>query len=749
MTQKQGVPMAGFPVWSLDEWLKTLLNEGFKLAICDQSAARSPVTAKLLHRHVVRIVTPGTVLEPLHPEAQYLLSIIPGPAQSLGLAWLDLSTGEFKVGVSTLQTVGEDLERIQPVEVIAPADFIASLDMDGTSPMKSLKNRKCDLTHIRAHLRSTSVNKIPTEQFKTSKGEGFSPFDSGMSELECKAANALVQYVGYTQRDNTPCLPYPSHYASQEHMTIDASARRSLELTRSLVEGTKRGSLLGCIDKTVTAAGGRLLQQRLSAPLLSVDLIRGRLDVLQFFYENLHLATAARSGLRTCPDVERILQKLSCRKGSEVELNALYNAMVVANQLHKILSDRLEKPNVHLLQQMKGLDPIKPLLSELERSVKYLLEDRKLMSGYSVDIDDLHSKLSQNKDKADALELDYKSLSGLSRLSIVSHKTFLRVVELASRSANEFVSKMPKEYALTRVDQTSAKVRFTTEKLQKLNTEWQSLQDALQQREQEAIDHLCTQVVENESAVRQLASSLANLDVASSLAVLAHDRGYIRPEISTGLEFDVRGGSHPVVDAMQTDSFVSNDCNLSTHRMWIITGPNMGGKSTFLRQNALIAILAQIGSFVPAQCAKIGIVDRLFARVGASDNLANYQSTFMTEMVETATILSQATLRSLVILDEIGRGTSTTDGLAIAWSVLEHLHNKTKCRTLSATHYSELGQLVSALPHAGCYQVTANRTAVGIQFAYRIVPGLCSHSFGIDVALLAGVPHSVTKRAEV
>jgi DNA mismatch repair ATPase MutS len=444
--------------------------------------------------------------------------------------------------------------------------------------------------------------------------------------------------------------------------------------------------------------------------------------------------------------------------------------MVVANQLHKILSDRLEKPNVHLLQQMKGLDPIKPLLSELERSVKYLLEDRKLMSGYSVDIDDLHSKLSQNKDKADALELDYKSnqiavsssycsissvvtsvsrsLSGLSRLSIVSHKTFLRVVELASRSANEFVSKMPKEYALTRVDQTSAKVRFTTEKLQKLNTEWQSLQDALQQREQEAIDHLCTQVVENESAVRQLASSLANLDVASSLAVLAHDRGYIRPEISTGLEFDVRGGSHPVVDAMQTDSFVSNDCNLSTHRMWIITGPNMGGKSTFLRQNALIAILAQIGSFVPAQCAKIGIVDRLFARVGASDNLANYQSTFMTEMVETATILSQATLRSLVILDEIGRGTSTTDGLAIAWSVLEHLHNKTKCRTLSATHYSELGQLVSALPHAGCYQVTANRTAVGIQFAYRIVPGLCSHSFGIDVALLAGVPHSVTKRAE-
>ncbi|XP_062509462.1 DNA mismatch repair protein MutS-like isoform X2 [Corticium candelabrum] len=618
-----------------------------------------------------------------------------------------------------------------------------------TSPAKS-RNLDLGLAHTRAHLRSATVNEMPNDWFASRCMNTFSPLHTNMSELECQAANILVEYVRYTQREHIPPLLTPCQYASQEHMAIDASARRSLELTRSLGEGTKRGSLLGCIDKTVSAAGRRLLQQRLSAPLLSVDLIRNRLDVVQFFYENPHLATETRSILKTCPDIERILQKISLRRGNEIELNLLYFSMAVGDQLcEMLLTDMLGEPDVRLIPHLTGLQPIEPLLSELERSVKDAGDEKKLMSGYCSEIDDLRMKIVENEMSVDKLALDYRALSGLSRLAIVSHKAYLRVIELGHRTASEFLSKMPTECAAIRVDQTSSKIRFSTTQLQELNNCWQQFNDSLQQCEQAAVESLCNQVTEVATAIRRLASSLAELDVASSLAILAHERGYTRPEVTAGTEFDVQCGVHPIVDVMQEDSSVGNDCNLTSNQMWIITGPNMGGKSTFLRQNALIAILAQIGSFVPAQSARIGVVDRLFARVGASDNLANYQSTFMTEMVETATILSQATARSLVILDEIGRGTSTTDGLAIAWSVLEHLHNITQCRTLSATHYSELGQLVSVLSHAACYQVTANRNSSGIQFAYRVVPGLCSQSFGVDVAHLAGVPHSVTDRAKV
>ncbi|XP_065834840.1 DNA mismatch repair protein MutS-like isoform X2 [Oscarella lobularis] len=737
VTQKSGVPMAGFPVRSLDDWTKVLVEEGFKLAICNQTPDKSPATSKLFHRRVIRLVTPGTVLEPVHPDANYLMAIATGPGQSLGLAWMDISTGEFKIGLSSVESLSEDLERIRPTELLVPVGFLDRL----SDSMARFGNRgfKQRASQISNQLQEIFTNELADDYWKTSQLKV-------SSDLEAKAASALIQYVEYTQKSRAPILNAPSQFSSQEHMAIDPNTRRALELTRSWTDGTKRGSLLNCIDKTVTASGKRLIQSQLCSPLLNVARINRRLDAVNFFHSNKHLAHSVQLTLKKLPDVERLFQKISVSNSSTLDLNSLLSAIQLAEEIKVLVMPVAKEKDEERL--LNGLDVSLSLRTELENSVQNIGSDGNIMEGYSKELDDLRGQLASNEEAVESLCAKYRSSCGIARLAIVPNKHFSRVVEVPASSASKFIQSLSNETGIARVGQTTVKVRFSTAKLQELNGEYQRISAAISDHQNQVFQSLCQKVSEHAGDIKSLSSTLARLDIASSLALVAHDRGYVRPVMSDGIDFEVEGGFHPVVDALQPENFIENDCDLTAKRLWIVTGPNMGGKSTFLRQNALISLMAQMGSFVPASSAKLGIVDRLFARVGASDNLAKYQSTFMTEMVETATILTQATKRSLVVLDEIGRGTSTLDGLAIAWSVLEHLHSDTKCRTLSATHFTQLGRLTSKLSKSACYQAKARRTDDGVQFTFKIEPGICSESFGIDVARLAGVPDNVTKRAK-
>lgn len=745
------VPMCGVPVHAAETYLSRLIRKGFRVAVCEQT--EDPLEAKkrgsksIVRREVVRVVTPGTLTEDnlLNARANNYLAALSFVRRKLGLAWLDMSTGSFFVQPIEEHGLSAALARIGPGELLLSDQLAARMDVSHIS------NEIRDGLTIAPnnYFDSTSAKRELEAVFAVNTLDGFGDF--GLAEVS--ACGAIVSYVKLTQKSRMPPLQPPRRLATDTTLEIDAATRRNLELVKTY-SGAYEGSLLSVIDRTVTGPGGRLLAARLSAPLTDVKAIHDRHDAVSWFVNQSDCRDNIRSGLRGSSDMERAQTRLSIGRGGPRDLGAIRDGLNAASNLCAILNEATDMP-VDVLSSCKDLN-LKRILREvlnnaLEDELPLTTRDGGFIRfGYNRELDSLRELRDESRKHIIKLQTRYNAETGIASLKIRHNNVLGYYIDVTSAQA----ANMPAAGRKFIHRQTlSNSKRFTTIELGELEERLSRAGDKALALENELFASLIAKVEAQSKEIILAAGGLAALDVSTALAVLAVENFYIRPTIDDSLCFSVTGGRHPVVEVSdrKTDAgeFISNDCSLTeSQRIWLLSGPNMAGKSTFLRQNALIIILAQTGSFVPADKARIGVVDRLFSRVGASDDLARGRSTFMVEMVETAIILNQATNRSLVILDEIGRGTATFDGLSIAWATLEHLHEVNRSRTLFATHFQELTALTGCLDAMACYNVRIKEWEGDIIFLHEVVAGAADRSYGIHVAKLAGLPSSVVARSK-
>ena len=749
------IPMCGVPVHSHEAYLSRLIRRGFKVAVCEQT--EDPAEAKkrgaksVVNREVVRVITPGTLTEDalLDARSHNYLAALADAQGELALAWLDLSTGEFAVQSLQAAQAGALLARLEPGELLLPDRLLGRSELQA-----ALAERQAALTPLPgARFDSDNARRRLQTMFRVGTLEGFASY--GRAELA--ASGALLDYVELTQAGKLPRLAPPRRVAGTEAMEIDAATRRNLELTRTL-DGARAGSLLAAIDRTLTGPGARLLAARLSAPLTDPAAIADRLDVVSLFFDWLRLRQDVRDLLRRCPDMERALARLTLGRGGPRDLASLREGLRQSAALRaRLLADEGELAGqpAQIAQAVDRLGGHEELVGLLDRALAEELpiaarDGGFVAAGYRPELDELRGLRDESRRLIAALEQKYKAATSIASLKIRHNNVLGYYVELSPTNAERLDA--PTQGFIHRQTLASA-VRYTTVELGELESKIGRAADLALNLELEIFAALVDAAIARADAISEAAASLAAVDVAAGLAELAADGAWARPIVSAGTEFAIEGGRHPVVEAALKSrgegAFVANDCELSgERRLWLVTGPNMAGKSTFLRQNAVIAILAQIGAYVPARAARIGAVDRLFSRVGAADDLARGRSTFMVEMVETAVILNQASERSLVILDEIGRGTATFDGLSIAWATLEHLHEINKCRALFATHFHELVALSSRLPALKPHSMRVKEWQGEVVFLHEIAPGAADRSYGIHVARLAGLPPAVIARAE-
>lgn len=761
--QGEDIPMCGVPVHSHEQYLSRLIRAGFRVAICEQT--EDPAEAKkrgsksVVRRDVVRVVTPGTITEDglLDARSNNYLAAMAEAGGEGALAWLDLSTGELTLSPVERANLPSLLARLSPGELLLPerlsqVEELSPLWDEWRSRLTIQPNARFDSENGRKRLLSL---------YNVGTLDAFGAF----GRAEVAAAGALVDYVELTQKGRLPRFDVPRRLAAGQVMEIDPATRRNLELTRTLT-GERRGSLLAAIDRTVTGAGARLLAGRLSAPLTDPARIERRLDMVAYLAGESALRLDIREELRRTPDVERALTRLTLDRGSPRDLAAVRDALERAVSLR----GRLAYGNggigaplpVGMSRIVDGLaggrgadhEALIGLLSRaLGPDLPMLARDGGFVAaGYSGPLDELRALRDDSRRHIANLQAQYVDATGIASLKIRHNNVLGYYIEVTAVHADKLMSEKHRADFIHRQTMAGA-VRFTTVALSELERKVAEAGDRSLALELEIFGQLVRAVIDLADPIATTARALATLDVTASLADLAVDGGWCRPEMANDLSFDVRGGRHPVVEQALAENgggpFVANDCDLSPgQRLWLLTGPNMAGKSTFLRQNALIAVLAQMGSYVPARTARIGTVDKLFSRVGAADDLARGRSTFMVEMVETATILNQATRHSLVILDEIGRGTATFDGLSIAWACVEHLHEAARCRGLFATHYHELTALSSKLPDLSCHTMRIKEWRGDVIFLHEVAAGAADRSYGIHVARLAGLPPQVISRAE-
>jgi DNA mismatch repair protein MutS len=750
------IPMCGVPFHAADTYLARLIRKGFRVAICDQvedpAEARKRGAKSVVKRAVTRVVTPGTLTEETLLEARshnYLAGLAEAQG-TFGLAWVDVSTGALQVQPADATGLGAALSRIGPSELLVP-DRLLNQELSGGRVAAQLEDWRAVLAPMpSSRFDSTNGTKRLETLFGVGAIDGFGSF----SRAELAAAGALVDYLELTQQGQLPRLSAPRRWTVGGSLEIDAATRANLELVRTLT-GERRGSLLDVIDRTVTGAGARLLAGRVAAPPTDPAIIAYRLDKVTHFVDGERLRADIRDTLRRTPDLERALSRLALGRGGPRDLAAIRDGLSVTSALRGQLlhsNGTIADPPDGICEIWEDLGYHEPLVNLLRRA---LTEEPPLLSrdgGYiatehAPELDRLRGLRDESRRLIAGLQRQYAEQSGISSMKIKHNNVLGYFVEVTAIQGDKV---MGHETFIHRQTMANA-VRFSTVELGELERDVASAADKSLALEMEIFARLVEQVLEAADAISLAATALSRLDVASGLAELAIDRRYVRPIVDDGLGFLITGGRHPVVEALAKDGagFVANDCSLEDEqRLWLITGPNMAGKSTFLRQNALITLLAQMGSYVPANTARIGVVDRLFSRVGAADDLARGRSTFMVEMVETAAILNQATERSLVILDEIGRGTATFDGLSIAWASIEHLHEVNKCRTLFATHYHELTVLADKLPSLSCHTMLIKEWKDEIVFLHEVCRGAANRSYGIHVAKLAGLPPVVINRAE-
>jgi DNA mismatch repair protein MutS len=754
------IPMCGVPVHSADAYLQRLIRLGHRVAVCEQledpAEARKRGSKAVVRRDVVRLVTPGTITEDNLLDSRshnYLAAIARHKGTGeMALAWADISSGELAVMTSGADRLGADLARLDASELIV-ADgllsdpvFMALLGRS-SAPVTPLPSARFD---------SAGGERRLKDHFGVAALDGFGSFQ----RAEIAALGGLLDYIVMTQAGKVPHLRQPRRELPTSVLLIDPATRANLELTRTLT-GEKRGSLLSVIDFSVTAAGSRCIAERLSNPLLDPLEIGARLDEITYFVDDHGLRDDVRRMLAHMPDLERSLGRIAIGRGGPRDLAAIRDALKGADALAHRLSSGTAigglPTGLSLIQQKLSESDIylgKELEQALADDLPLLARDGEFVRpGYASELDENRSLRDETRQVVAGLQSRYADETGIKALKVRHNNVLGYFIEVPAQSA---ASLQTPERAATFIHrQTVANaMRFVTTELASLDQRIAAAADRAIAIEQDIFARLSTMVIAQRELLSDIAGAAARLDAASALAELAEQRRYVRPKVDNSRAFMIRAGRHPVVEAALQDnasgSFVANDCELAgeAKRLWLLTGPNMAGKSTYLRQNALIVILAQMGSFVPAAEAHFGAVDRLFSRVGAADDLARGRSTFMVEMVETAAILNQATERSFVILDEIGRGTATYDGLSIAWATVENLHNVNRCRALFATHYHELTALAAKLPHLANATVKVREWKDEIIFLHEVVPGVADRSYGIHVARLAGLPQQVVARAQ-
>jgi len=756
------IPMCGVPVERSDDYLHRLIEKGFRVAVCEQmedpAAARARGSKSVVRRDVVRLVTPGTLTEDTLLDARtnnYLLAIARARSSAggdrFGLAWIDISTCEFMVTECAGAELQATLARINPNEAIV------SDALYGDGELGALLRELPAVTPLtRDVFDSSTAERRLCDYFAVATMDGL----AAMSRLEATAAAAAVTYIDRTQVGKRPPLSPPSREAVGTTMAIDPATRANLELTRTLA-GERRGSLLDAIDCTVTPAGSRLLAQRLAAPLTDPAQIAQRLDAIAAFVADGAAREDIRSILRGAPDMSRALARLSVGRGGPRDLAGLRDGILAADQALARLGE-LEQPPQEIASVIAALRaPSRELARELEGALAEQLPLVKrdggfVREGYETALDEVRSLRDASRLVVAAMQARYADDTGIKGLKIRHNNVLGYFVEVTAQHGDKLMSP-PLNATFIHRQTLAGQVRFTTSELGETEAKIANAGERALNLELEIFDRLCAKALAISDDLRAAAHGFALLDVAAALARLAVDDNYVRPEVDASLGFAIENGRHPVVEqALKRDGqpFIANSCDLSptpgqtSGQIWLVTGPNMAGKSTFLRQNALIALLAQIGSFVPAGRARIGVIDRLFSRVGAADDLARGRSTFMVEMVETAAILNQASERSLVILDEIGRGTATFDGLSIAWAAIEQLHETNRCRTLFATHYHELTALSAKLPRMFNATVRVKEWQGDVVFLHEVLPGSADRSYGIQVARLAGLPPAMIARAK-
>ena len=743
--QEERAPMCGVPYHAVDVYLNKLVAKGYKVAICEQ--AEDPKQAKgIVKREVIRIVTPGTNLSQQALDEgrnNYLMCLVYDNNQ-FGLAITDISTGDFyTTEVATLKELYDEIHRFSPSEIICNDSFY----MSGAS-LDDFKDR----LHVSVSTLDTwymdeavSVQKIK-EHFKVASldGLGLTDFPSGTL-----AVGALLLYLYETQKNTLDNLTKITPYRSGGYMIIDSATNRNLELIETLREKQKKGSLLWVLDKTKTAMGARLMRNWIEQPLIEKKKITARQDAVEELYNDMITREEIREYLNAVYDLERLVTRISYRTANPRDLIAFKTSLGMIPPVKQLLS---QAKSAELKEIDERMDCLEDIYDLIEKSIQdeppiMIREGGMIKEGYNEDVDKLRLSRTEGKTWLAELEAREKEKTGIKNLRVRYNKVFGYYLEVT----NSYKELVPEDW--TRKQTLANAERYITPELKELEDMILGAEDKLAALEYDLYCEVRDSIGEQVVRIQETAKAIAHLDVLASLACVAQSNDYVRPSINTKGVIDIQGGRHPVVEKMNNNQmFIDNDTYLDNknHRISIITGPNMAGKSTYMRQSALIVLMAQIGSFVPAKSANIGIVDRIFTRVGASDDLASGQSTFMVEMTEVANILRNATSRSLLILDEIGRGTSTFDGLSIAWAVVEHISNPKLlgAKTLFATHYHELTELEGKLDSVNNYCIAVREQGDDIIFLRKIIRGGADKSYGIQVARLAGVPDSVIDRAK-
>ncbi len=743
------IAMCGVPVHAMDGYLAKLIRKGFKVAVAEQmenpAEARKRGAKSVVRREIVRLVTPGTLTEDallMGSQSNFLAgaALVHG---DWAVAWADMSTGHFFVQRCEAVTLSNCIARISAAEVLVTEGLAETL--------KSLLANDTPFSIVPSDTADIAMAKIRLERFLgVSTLDGFGSF----ARAELAAIGIVLAYVQETQRGVLPRLLAPSRLESDAFMAIDAASLASLELTQS-VGGNPKHSLMGVINRCVTAGGGRLLSQRITTPLTDPRLIAERQDLVGLFADDGINRAHVRERLRQTPDLERALSRLTLNRGGPRDLAAirtgLGKALDIASLLDGLAAGLLAP--LYALAQLRarfgahGAD-VDVLDAALVAEPPLNLSDGGFINaGYDASLDHFRSLASEGRRHIAQLEERYRTETGVSGLKIRHNNVIGYHLEVSAKSADSLMANTSFIHRQT----MAGAVRFSTVDLNDLALKISEAGAKALALEIDHFEKLREATLARVNVIAATAQALAEIDVASALAEKAAQDGWVRPTIDTSTAFKIEAGRHPVVEvalSAQRTPFIANGCNLNDdQKVWLITGPNMAGKSTYLRQNALIAVLAQMGSFVPAASAHIGIVTKLFSRVGASDDLAQGRSTFMVEMVETAAILNQADERALVILDEVGRGTATYDGLAIAWATLEHLHDSNRCRTLFASHYHELAALKSRLNALALFTVAVKVVGEQLLFLHQIIEGTADRSYGLNVARMAGIPAAVANRA--
>ena len=759
------VPMCGVPFHAYENYMARLIKAGYKVAICEQmenpEEARKRGSKSVVKREVIRLVTSGTLTEDTLLDARrnnYLLCLCKA-LKGYGAAWLDLSTGAFYTQEINIGTQGEAAElyglltRIMPEEILISDALLQNPDL-----FKLFNEFKEKLSVLpQARFNYVSAQKKLLSFYNVSATEAFGDF--GKSEVT--AAGLVLEYVENTQKGKMPRIVRPLKILDSLYMEIDAATRQNLDL----ISGPHGNSLLAVLDRTVTGFGARMLAARLSAPLLDLAEINKRLDAVEFFCKHDDVRKKLRSLLKMCPDIERSLARLSIGRGGPRELKSVADALLLLPEVRKTLliyqsTDVVDQTQPAVEEIVKRIgnhaglaDKLNSALIEVDAAETlpaFARDGGFIRHGFNTGFDALCELRDNGTDKIGALQAKYVQSTGIDNLKIRDNSLIGYFVEVQNKFATQLLADPHFIHRQSILNAT----RFTTTELTELENDIRSARERALAMEISIYDDLVRDVLLSADDICRTAEALAELDVAAALADLALENNYCRPQLDNSLLFEIEEGRHPVVEAAirgnNEGAFVGNDCELNQqdNRIWLITGPNMAGKSTFLRQNAIIAIMAQMGSFVPAKRAHIGLVDKVFSRVGASDDLSRGRSTFMVEMIETASILNRADERSFVILDEIGRGTATFDGLSIAWAVVEYLHEVNKCRALFATHYHELTVLSEKLAALTLHCMKIKEFNEQVIFMHEVIAGAADRSYGIHVAKLAGLPKAVIRRSE-